>query len=69
VVSVASGLPERKSHQDGCQHQENPIIPSMLFGDHQLNSQHILETSKACCKERHHNQKDKKILLQRTHLL
>ena len=65
---VGLDLLERKSHQDRCEHQEDTVIPSVLFGYNQLNPQHILESSQTCCEKRHHDQKDEKILFQWTHL-
>ena len=65
---VGSDLPERKSHQNRCEHQEDAIIPPVLFRHNQLNSQHILESSQTCCEKRHQDQEDEKVLFQWTHL-
>lgn len=41
----------------------------MLLRHNQLDSQHVLETSKTCCKERSDDEEDQQPLFQRTHCL
>lgn len=53
-----TGLLQYDRYKDRRKHQEDPVIPSMLFCYDQLNSHHVLETSQTCCDKRHDDEKD-----------
>ncbi len=60
IPSMSIPLFYDESNQNRRQHEEDSVIPSMLFCEHhrQLNSQHILETSKPRDEKRHRHEED-----------
>lgn len=60
-------LLQNNRNQDRSQHQEDSVIPTMLFCDKQLNTQHILETPKTCCEKGRDNQRNQQPFFQWRH--